>query len=117
MLDAIQHVLSHVVHGSLREHYLLLFGAAGAIALTTGFVGAWFGARLVTRRAQLDREAADGLRVTPEQVRELSLGIEALALEMERMSEGQRFVAKVLVERQPSALPSPRREPGVITPH
>ena len=38
-------------HGTLREHYLLLFGVAGGIALVTGLVSAWVGAYVGARRA------------------------------------------------------------------
>lgn len=34
--------------------------------------------------------------------------VEAIALEVERVSEGQRFVTKLLAEKAPSQLPPPR---------
>ena len=46
--------------------------------------------------------------------------IEAIALEVERIGEAQRFTTKLLVERQDAAArltPVSRREPGTITPH
>jgi hypothetical protein len=49
--------------------------------------------------------------------------IEAIAVEVERIGEAQRFSTKLLTERQPDALPNraaapvARREPGTITPH
>jgi hypothetical protein len=61
---------------------------------------------------------------------ELARSIDAIAVEVERISEAQRFVAKLLVERANttvsapavsaatvSAAAMPRREPGVTTPH
>ena len=49
--------------------------------------------------------------------------VESIALEVERIGEGQRFTTKLLAEREsvasripPSASPA-RREPGTITPH
>ena len=46
--------------------------------------------------------------------------VEAIALEVERIGEAQRFTTKLLAERQPDAvarIPATRREPGTITPH
>ena len=46
--------------------------------------------------------------------------VEAIALEVERIGEAQRFTTKLLSERQADAaprIPVPRREPGTITPH
>jgi hypothetical protein len=108
--------------GTLREHYLLLFGAAGAIATVTGFVGAWVGARMASRHAaRTVVEELDGRRIGRpelEELRLLSQSVEAVAIEVERIAEAQRFVAKVLMERNEPKLPAaPRREVGQITPH
>lgn len=46
--------------------------------------------------------------------------VEAIALEVERIGEAQRFTTKLLTERQPdvaSRIPTARRDPGTITPH
>jgi hypothetical protein len=52
--------------------------------------------------------------------------IEAIAVEVERIGEAQRFATKLLAERPvdadlnriaPAGIPAPRREPGTITPH
>ena len=108
--------------GTLREHYLLLFGAAGAIATVTGFVGAWLGARMAARSAarvmiaEMDLRRAG--RPELEELRVLSQSVEAVAIEVERVAEAQRFVAKVLVERaDPTLQAAARREVGQITPH
>ena len=51
-----------MIHGTLREHYILLFGAASTVAVFTGFVGAWIGSRWATRSAIAQLEAtADAL--------------------------------------------------------
>ena len=46
----------------------------------------------------------------------MELNVDAIAVEVERISESNRFVAKLLAERgaSPAVLPSP---PRVITPH
>ena len=114
--------LPHLFLGTTREHYLLLFGAAGAVAMLTGAVSAWIGAYLGGRRAarrlrdaqaiQLDRSAVE--------IAALRQAVDTVAIEVERIAEGQRFTAKLLAERaeqrqmhQVAARPSP----DAITPH
>lgn len=111
-------------HGTLREHYLLLFGAVGGIALVTGFVSAWMGAYIGARRAAR-RSVLEALRTTPAQVNEtnetrmnqLVDAVDAIALEVERISEAQRFTARLLAERHAPPSPLGRRDPGAVTPH
>ena len=112
-----------VWNGTLREHYLLLFSVAGGIALVAGIVGAWLGARFGTRRVvQEVLEALPGgpyQEMTQQQLSRLSNAVDVMSIEIERLSEGQRFAAKLLSERsarQFSAEPADR-PPGVITPH
>jgi hypothetical protein len=52
--------------------------------------------RLLDRRTQ--RTAVSAPDVTP-QLRQLQESVDALAIEMERISEGQRFTSKLLAER------------------
>ncbi len=116
--------------GTLREHYTILFGTAGAIGLVAGFIGAWLGswlggrsgANAALRRALVDAGPnLDALQRMPEVV----AGIDALAIEVERLGESQRFIAKALASRvePPShaAAPSPvkplERRAGQVTPH
>jgi hypothetical protein len=108
--------------GTLREHYLILFGAAGAIATVAGFIGAWAGGRLaargVARSAFRELEGRPAARMDLEELRLLSQSVDAIAIEVERIAEAQRFVARVLVERgEPSIAAPPRRDIGHITPH
>ena len=114
--------LSPLIHSTLREHYILLFGSAGVFALGVGGIGAWvgayFGARRASRRLAADtqREAA---RLAEERYASLERGIEAIAIEVERISESQRFTSRVLSERAAAIIPPAplRREPGTTTPH
>lgn len=113
--------LPQILFGTLREHYILLFGIAGSFSLVTGFIGAWVGARFGARAAlRRNIDDARGL-ATQADVSTLAENLDALLLEVERVAEAQRFVAKVLVERTDrvgiQAVPSVRREPGQITPH
>ena len=76
------------------------------------------GARLYMARLELKRGVAqpgsDSQRIARiEQI------VETMAVEIERISEGQRFTTKLLAERRPDEMPTPRaREPErVVTPH
>ena len=107
--------IPHLLIGTTREHYILLFSAAGAIGLTAGLIGSWIGGYLGARRAagttQVNRvDGQPALQLAP-----LMQALDAIALEVERISEAQRFTTKVLSERQPVVLP--RVESRSITPH
>ena len=107
--------LPPIFMGTLREHYILLFGAAGTIGLLSGFIGSWIGgfigARRAVRTAQLDRPAdTAALQLGP-----ILHALDAISLEVERISEAQRFTTKRLSERQ--AVPLPRPEQRSVTPH
>ena len=128
--------ISHsIFHGVLHEREVMLLASAGALTLFVGSVSAWlgahFGAKRAVRRAFRDRIEIPSL-VTEVRYDELSRSIDAIALEIERISEAQRFAAKMLVERPGGTLSAatvavaaptvtataiPRREPEAITPH
>ncbi len=112
--------LPQILFGTLREHYVLLFGAASTFGLVAGLVGAWLGARFGARAA-LRRGVTDVLGdvATRADISALSDEFQAMLIEVERIAEGQRFVAKVLAERVDAGAlpPRSRREPGSITPH
>ena len=60
--------------------------------------------------------------IDPERISRLELAVEALAVELERIGEGQRYTVKLLEERLPKALgPGRGAQPGegsrVVTPH
>ncbi len=107
--------------GTTREHYLMLFGAAGSIALLAGVVGAWIGAWMGARRAtrltlREDMPSHDAAVLGSDAVR-LAQAVEAIAIEVERIAEGQRFTTRLLTER-PLQLPDGRRTgASSITPH
>ncbi|MEP6731543.1 MAG: hypothetical protein ABJE10_12925 [bacterium] len=108
--------IPNIFIGTTREHYVMLFSAAGVIALLAGSIGAWIGGYLGARRAvrsgQLDARA-DNVAVL--QLGPIMNALDAISLEVERISEAQRFTTKVLSERQSVSLP--RAEPRSITPH
>jgi len=93
---------------------LSVFGGGAIIACAAAFAWAkWLKHRydeLKVERAT----AADAARLA-----RLETAIEALAVELERIGETQRYTLKVLDEHLPRALPSGQidKEPRVITPH
>jgi NAD(P)H-hydrate repair Nnr-like enzyme with NAD(P)H-hydrate dehydratase domain len=131
-------IFHSIFHGTLRERDAIILAAAAGVALGVGMVSAWlgahFGAKRAVRRAFRDRIEIPSI-VTEVRYDELSRAIDAIALEIERLSEAQRFAAKMLVERPASgsvsaptvavaaptvtatAIPRREREPGVTTPH
>jgi hypothetical protein len=102
--------------GTTREHYILLFCAAGAISLIAGVIGAWIGgylgARRAVRTAQLSSPADNAVAL---QLGPILQALDAISVEVERISEAQRFTTRVLSERQ--AVNLPKSEPRSITPH
>jgi hypothetical protein len=117
------YAMPSVFFGTLREHYLLLFGVAGSVALVAGFIGAWIGARFGARTAvhRTAIEATDAVASRAD-IHAMNAELQALLVEVERIAEGQRFVAKLLAERgDRAALPSPspraRHDVGEVTPH
>jgi hypothetical protein len=108
-------IIPHLFAGTTREHYILLFSAAGAIGLTAGLVGSSIGAYLGARRA-VETARVRHLEAQPAvQLAPVMQALDAIALEVERISEAQRFTTKILSERQPLVLP--RAESRSITPH
>ena len=108
--------IPHIIMGTTREHYILLFSAAGAIGLAAGLIGSWIGGYLGARRAA--RVAATSMTAqTPAalQLEPVMQALDAIALEVERISEAQRFTTKVLAERPGVMLPV--RETRSVTPH
>ena len=107
--------LPALLNGTLREHYILLFGAAGCIALLTGVIGAWIGGYLGARRAVRTAQLSMPANNTALQLAPIMQALDAISVEVERISEAQRFTTKVLSERPPVMMP--RVEQRSITPH
>jgi hypothetical protein len=126
-------IIHSIFHGPLRDRDVLILAAAGGVALFTGLFGAWIGAYFGSRRAVKSsfRERIEIPSIVTEvRYDELARSIDAIALEVERISEAQRFAAKLLVERTNATVSAPlasaptvatsaipRRDAGVTTPH
>lgn len=85
-----------------------------------GFAVAWVRARERATRAEMARRMLP--TAAEEQLAQLQRATEAIALELERIGEAQRFTARLLSERAPGASPvlpssATQRAPGTITPH
>jgi len=63
-----------------------------------------------TKRKELEASRAPADPMAAERLARIEHAVEAIAIEVERISEGQRFVTKLMAERAPAALPSPERK-------
>ena len=64
-----------------------------------GIVGAIANAWIKTREARASGGSSRELREIAERLSRLEQGMDAVALEVERISEGQRFTSRLLAER------------------
>ena len=94
---------------------LLTIGSCILGASSLFLATVWVRARERAIRAQAE------LKVLVESrgdVRRLEEAVDAISLEVERISEGQRFVSKLLAERHEQLLAAPElKAPRSITPH
>jgi hypothetical protein len=121
-------ILHSIFHGAIRERDLVLLLGAFGVGGFSAWLGARFGAKRAIKRAFRDNIEIPSV-VTDVRYDELSRAIDAIALEVERIAEAQRFSAKILAEQQTATQAAPvaaphtaplsasRREPGVTTPH
>jgi hypothetical protein len=103
---------------------ILFLLSLGLGATTLGFAVAWIRAR---ERAIRMEGLLDGLRAaTPAAApagaalsaarSDLAPALDAIAMEVERIGEGQRFLTSILAEQQARRI-APPRAPESITPH
>ena len=87
---------------------IVLFIVGGATVIFTPL------ARAYARR--MEKEGADGNRISPDvsaRLERMEHAIDSIAIEVERISEGQRFTTKLLAERtgaSPSTAPTSPQE-------
>jgi hypothetical protein len=105
------------MHQNVLEMILVFSGLVIAMGCVTsiahGILKRWR-----TKPPELGRDATALLNDISQRLARLEQGMDATAVEIERISEGQRFTTKLLFERsgaQPSSAPDPSRRP--ITPH
>lgn len=113
-------IFHSIFHGPLRERDAMMLLAAGGVALFVGSIGAWlgahFGARRAVKRAFRDRIEIPSL-VTEVRYNELARSIDAIALEVERISEAQRFMVGLLSAPTASRIPPAEAHRKMDTPH
>lgn len=90
--------------------------ASGVFAASTfGFAVAWIRAR--ERAIRAEERAAPAPGGGDARYDRLEHAVEAIAVEVERMAEGQRFVSRLLTERQGQERDVAPRAERVVTPH
>jgi len=95
----------------------------GAVALmVTGHIGRAFQRWMETRHQPPPPAPLDEARLVAtldelrDRVAQLQQSVDASAVELERIAEADRYIAKLVSERVPAPLPAARAE-RVITPH
>ena len=100
-----------MVHLNHLAQLMALCGA-GPFASTIGFAALWIRARDRATRAE---SLLEGMRMMG--AREGgSFALDAIAEDVERIGEGQRFLTRIMSE-QANRAALPQRAPGVTTPH
>jgi hypothetical protein len=97
----------HITHAT--EMLFLLAG--GLFTTTIGFAALWIRARDRATRAE---SLLEGLRLGG-RGDSMSPALDAIAEEVERIGEGQRFITRIMSEQQRGAIAP--RAPGSVTPH
>ena len=94
---------------------MLVLASGGLAATTLGFAVAWIRAR--ERAIRAEHRAAPAPGGVDARFDRLEHAVEAMAVEVERMAEGQRFVSRLLAERSEQGREAGARPARVITPH
>ena len=102
----------------INDHDLsLLLLSASAILLTTTVTFAMLWLRSRERLLRISRDR----RVEPSpDIRHIMTAVDSMAIEIERISEGQRFTTQILADRVLSDTPQQKRVSStgwIITPH
>ena len=92
---------------------LLALACACLFGTTIGFAAIWVRARERATRAE---SLLEGMRMSGRQDL-TSPALDAIAEEVERIGEGQRFLTRIMSEQASHAERSRPRTPGIITPH
>jgi hypothetical protein len=93
-----------------------------AVMAVVAVVGLGTSFKFLLRVIELKRERprqirSDAFASLAERLDRIENAVETTALEVERIAESNRFMAKLLTERSAAAPPPPARSERVITPH
>lgn len=93
--------------GSVVHLAMTTGGEVAVVAIVFGTVGSMVYPLVRAWARRLEGRASASLPVSQieDRLDRIERGVEAIALEVERVSEGQRFVTKLLAEKAPSQLP------------
>ena len=92
---------------------LMAMAMFGLFSTTIGFAALWIRARERATRAE---SLLEGMRLSG-RGDSMSPALDAIAEEVERIGEGQRFITRIMSEGANRAEPTRQRTPGSITPH
>ncbi len=92
---------------------LLALGSAGLFTTTIAFAALWIRARDRATRAE---SLLEGIRLSS-RTDGASSALDAIAEEVERIGEGQRFITRIMSEHASRGEVARPRTPGTITPH
>ena len=85
-----------------------IFGIVGVFLVA--MIGAVLIAVVTARSKRNSSRPPQALGVDDARFERLERAVDTIAVEVERVTEGQRFMAKLLSERQPAQLPEKQRE-------
>jgi len=92
---------------------LLVLLTGGLLTASVGFAALWIRARERAARAE---SLLEGMRMGG-RGDSMSPALDAIAEEVERIGEGQRFITRIMSEQASRAELARPRTPGTITPH
>jgi hypothetical protein len=93
---------------------LLILVSGGLFTTTIAFAALWVRAR---ERAVRAESLLDGVRMGTARSDSTGPALDAIAEEVERIGEGQRFLTRVMSEQANRGSLAPPRASGSITPH
>jgi hypothetical protein len=96
---------------------LLILACGGLFTTTVAFAALWIAARERAIRAALERGQRDNKPDVNAEMDRLMNMVDTIAVEVERISEGQRFTTKVLAERLDAPASARKLPEKSITPH
>lgn len=93
--------------GSTVDYAVVTGGEVAIVAIVFGSIGSivYPLVRAASRKMEGRTAAALPLAQIEDRLDRIERGVEAIALEVERVSEGQRFVTKLLADKAPPPLP------------
>ena len=92
---------------------LLVLLSGGLLTTSIGFAALWVRARERAARAE---SLLEGMRMGA-RADSMSPALDAIAEEVERIGEGQRFITRIMSDQASRAEMARPRTPGTITPH